>query len=153
MTVTRDEHQTTVSSSANNFNNGAPTLSPDGRWLAYTSDESGRSEVYVRSYPGQGGRWQVSLDGGTEPVWSPKGDEIFYRKGADMITARVRSGLAVEVTARTLLFKGPYQAARFFDQNYGVSGDGRQFVMLEPLVTARQSVVVTLNWFDALRRR
>jgi Tol biopolymer transport system component len=138
---------------ANGFNNGAPSLSPDGRWLAYTSDESGRTEVYVRSYPGQGGRWQVSLEGGTEPVWSPKGDEIFYRQGDDMMAAGVRSGSAVEITARTRLFKGNYQTAGFFDQDYGVSRDGRQFVMLAPLVTARQSLVVTLNWFEGLRGR
>jgi serine/threonine-protein kinase len=148
-----DSGATPVQVLANNFNNAAPTLSPDGRWLAYTSDESGRSEVYVRSYPGQGGRWQVSLDGGAEPVWSPKGDEIFYRQGDDMMAAGVRSEPAVEITARTRLFKGNYQTAGFFDQDYGVSRDGRQFVMLTPLVTARQSLVVTLNWFDALRRR
>ncbi len=55
------------------FHNYDPSLSPDGRWMAYMSDESGRFEVYVRPYPGPGGRWQVSLDGGTEPVWSPTG--------------------------------------------------------------------------------
>src|SRR5262249_51432409 len=58
------------------FDNASPSLSPDGHWLAYSTNESGRYEVYVRSYPGAGGRWQVSLDGGTEPIWSPKGGEI-----------------------------------------------------------------------------
>jgi Tol biopolymer transport system component len=136
---------------ANGFNNGAPSLSPDGRWLAYTSDESGRTEVYVRSYPGQGGRWQVSLEGGSEPIWSPKGGEIFYRNNDDMMVATVRTGAAVEITGRSRLFKGSYQAGGFFDQDYGVSADGRQFVMLERLVTARQALVVTLNWFEGFK--
>jgi Tol biopolymer transport system component len=148
-----DSGATPVQVLANGFNNGAPSLSPDGRWLAYTSDESGRSEVYVRSYPGQGGRWQVSLDGGTEPIWSPKGSEIFYRKGDDMMAAGVRSGSAIEITGRSRLFTGAYQTAGFFDQDYAVSGDGRQFVLVEPLVGVRQSLVVTLNWFDERRRR
>jgi serine/threonine-protein kinase len=138
---------------ANGFNNGAPSLSPDGRWLAYTSDEAGRTEVYVRSYPGQGGRWQVSLEGGSEPIWSPKGGEIFYRNGDDMMVATVRAGTAVEITGRSRLFKGSYQAGTLYDQDYGVSGDGRQFVMLERLVTARQALVVTLNWFEGFKRR
>jgi serine/threonine-protein kinase len=138
---------------ANSFNNGAPSLSPDGHWLAYTSDESGRSEVYVRSYPGQGGRWQVSLEGGTEPIWSPKGGEIFYRNNDDMMVATVRTGAAVEITGRSRLFKGTYQTAGFYDQDYGVSADGRQFVMLERRVTPRQALVVTLNWFEGFKGR
>jgi serine/threonine-protein kinase len=138
---------------ANSFNNGAPSLSPDGRWLAYTSDESGRSEVYVRSYPGQGGRWQVSLEGGSEPIWSPKGGEIFYRINDDMMVATVRTGAAVEITGRSRLFKSSYQLAGFYDQDYGVSPDGRQFVMLERLVTVRQALVVTLNWFQGFKTK
>jgi Tol biopolymer transport system component len=138
---------------ANAFNNGAPSLSPDGRWLAYTSDESGRTEVYVRSYPGQGGRWQVSLEGGSEPIWSPKGGEIFYRNNDDMMVATVRVGAAVEITGRSRLFTGSYQAATLYDQDYGVSADGRQFVMLDRLVTARQALVVTLNWFEGFKGR
>jgi len=58
---------------ANQFDNHSPSMSPDGRWVAYVSNESGRLEVYVRPFPGPGGRWQVSLDGGSEPLWAPNG--------------------------------------------------------------------------------
>jgi Tol biopolymer transport system component/predicted Ser/Thr protein kinase len=63
------------------FTEGAPRFSPDGRWLAYVSDESGRFEIYVQPYPGPGGKWQISTEGGTEPMWNPNGRELFYRSG------------------------------------------------------------------------
>jgi serine/threonine-protein kinase len=135
------------------FNNGAPSLSPDGRWLAYTADESGRSEVYVRAYPGAGGRWQVSLEGGAEPLWSARGGEIFYRNGDVMMSASVRAQPGFEVTGRTRLFAGEYQLGNARDQDYSVSGDGKFFTMLERVVGTRQAMVVTLNWFDRFRAR
>ena len=135
------------------FNNGAPSLSPDGRWLAYTADESGRQEVYVRPYPGAGGRWQVSLEGGTEPLWSPRGGEIFYRNGEAVMAATVRAQPTFEVTGRTRLFTGQYQPAAFRDHDYSVSSDGKTFTMLERVVGSRQAMVVTLNWFDQFRAR
>src|ERR1700676_5576985 len=71
------------------FNEGAARFSPDGRWLAYISDESGRFEVYVQSYPGPGGKWQISTEGGTEPVWTRNGRELFYRSGDKMMAVDV----------------------------------------------------------------
>jgi len=138
---------------ANAFDNAAPSLSPDGRWMAYATNESGRFEIYVRSYPGAGGRWQVSLDGGVEPVWSPKGDEIFYRNGDAMMAAAVRTQPAFEVTSRTRLFTGEYEAGFGWIPNYAVSPDGKTFVMLQKVIGARQAMVVTLNLFDELRAR
>ncbi|MGH7513213.1 MAG: protein kinase domain-containing protein [Gemmatimonadales bacterium] len=135
------------------FDNGGPSLSPDGHWLAYTANESGRPEVYVRSYPGTGGRWQVSLEGGTEALWSPKGDEIFYRSGETMMAAAVRTSPAFEVTGRTRLFTGGYQTSFGQDHDYSVSADGKTFALLEPVVGARQAMVVTLNLFDEIRKR
>jgi eukaryotic-like serine/threonine-protein kinase len=135
------------------FDNGAASLSPDGRWLAYIANESGRDEVYVRSYPGAGGRWQVSLEGGTEPLWSPRGGEIFYRNGDAMMAAAVRTQPAFEVTGRTRLFTGEYLAATNRVQAYSVTSDGKTFAMLQRVVGARQAMVVTLNWFDQLRAR
>jgi serine/threonine-protein kinase len=148
-----DSGATPVQILASPFNNGGPSLSPDGRWLAYVADESGRSEVYVRSYPGAGGRWQVSLEGGAEPIWSGRGDEIFYRSGDDMMAATVRTQPAFEVTGRTRLFTGQYQRGGFREPNYSVSADGKTFVMLDRVVSARQAMVVTLNWFDQFRER
>ena len=133
---------------ASPFNNASPSLSPDGRWLAYSADESGRTEVYVRSYPGGGGRWQVSLDGGTEPVWSGRGDEIFYRHADDMMAASVRTRPGFEVTGRSLLFSGDYQRGAFREPNFSVSRGGRTFAMLERVVGTGQAIVVTLNLFS-----
>jgi Tol biopolymer transport system component len=64
---------------------GAARFSPDGRWIAYVSDESGRPEIYVQPYPGPGGKWQISADGGIEPVWNANGRELFYRSGNRMM--------------------------------------------------------------------
>jgi hypothetical protein len=138
---------------AASFHNYDPSLSPDGRWMAYESDESGRFEVYVRPYPGPGGRWQVSLSGGAEPVWSPAGGEIFYRNGDDMMSASVRTQGGFEVGGRTRLFEGSYDVAPSGLTNYDVARDGRTFAMLQQVQGTAQSVFVTLNWFESLRQR
>jgi serine/threonine-protein kinase len=135
---------------ASAFHNNAPSLSPDGRWMAYVSNESGRAEVYVRPYPGPGGRWQVSLDGGEEPVWSPVGGEIFYRDGDRMMAAAIRTEGGFEVGSRTQLFAGTYD--RFgFVRDYDVTRDGQTFIMFQRVQGTEQSVFVTLNWFDRFR--
>jgi Tol biopolymer transport system component len=96
---------------ANGFDNHSPTLSPDGHWLAYVSDESSRPEVYVRPFPGPGGRWQVSKDGGTEPRWSPTGREIFFRNGLSMMVAAVQAGATFTPGDVRELFRTPGLAA------------------------------------------
>ena len=132
---------------AGGFHNYDPSLSPDGRWMAYMSTESGRNEVYVRPFPGPGGRWQVSLDGGTEPVWSATGREIFYRSGDRMMAAAVKTQGGFEVGGRTQLFDGPFDEAPRVLPNYDVTRDGKTFVMLQQIQGTAQSVFVTLNWF------
>jgi Tol biopolymer transport system component len=138
---------------ASPFSCNAPSLSPDGKWLTYATTESGRSEVYVRSYPGPGGRWQVSLGGGTEPIWSPAGNEIFYRGGDAVMAAAVRTQPSFEVTSRTRLFTGQYIADNPGDQDYAVAPDGKSFYMLQVVTTSQQAIVVTLNLFEQLRAR
>ena len=81
----------------------APAISPDGRWLAYVSNESGRAEVYVRGFPDMAGRYQVSLEGGTEPAWSPRGGELFYRDGPALMAARLETSGTVEVPHSSLI--------------------------------------------------
>jgi len=135
---------------ANEFDNTNPSLSPDGHFFAYASNESGQNEVYVRPYPGPGGRWQVSLNGGTEPLWSPAGREIFYRNGDKMMAAAVRTAGGFEVASRQELFTGGYTIAPFRVRNYDVTRDGQTFLMLESLVGSEQDIVVTLNWFENL---
>ena len=138
---------------ASNFDNTNPSLSPDGHWFAYASNESGRNEIYVRPFPGPGGRWQVSLDGGTEPLWSPAGGEIFYRNGDRMMAASVRTQGGFEIGDRKLLFTGEFAVSPFRGRNYDVTRDGQTFFLLQPLIGSAQAIVVTLNWFENLPSR
>ena len=126
-------------------------FSPDGRALVYTSIESGRLEVYVRPYPGPGGRRQVSTDGGNSPVWARTGKELFYLNGDRLMTASIRTAPQIAVGAPSLLFEGEYDFAGIVP-NYDVTPDGTAFVMLrgerrEPW----QQINVVLNWFEELR--
>jgi serine/threonine-protein kinase len=131
-------------------NETAIALSPDGRWLAYVSDESGRAEVYVRSFPGMSGRYQVSTAGGSEPAWSSRGDELFYRSGPTLLAARLRAGVGFEVVSRTPLFSDGSYVADVSHPVYDVTPDGKRFVMVQRL-EATSYLAVTLNWFQNLR--
>ncbi len=131
----------------------APVLSPDGRWLAYVSNLSGRIEVYVNAFPDPGGRRQVSVDGGTEPVWSRDGSELFYRRGVALMVAAVETTPDFRVRSREVLFEGPY-TQWVWHSNYGVHPDGERFVMIKPVEGQQSpSLVVVLNWFEELRRQ
>jgi eukaryotic-like serine/threonine-protein kinase len=128
----------------------APAVSPDGNWVAYSSDESGRVEVYVRAFPEPGGKIQISLDGGTEPRWSRNGRELFYRNSDRMIAATIETRPEFSVERRTELFRGSFPANQYHAQ-YDVTPDG-QFVMTQG-PEASSDLVVVLNWFDHLRTR
>jgi Tol biopolymer transport system component len=138
------------------FDEGAPQFSPDGRWLAYVSNESGRYEIYVQPYPGPGGKWQISTEGGTEPVWNPNGRELFYRSGDKMMAVDVATQPSFTVGKAHVLFEGPYQPSWTSAQNYDVSPDGQRFLMLKPVESteaAPTQINVVLNWFEELKRR
>ena len=134
------------------FDNVSPSLSPDGRWIAYASDESGRYEVYVRPFPGPGGRWQVSKDGGNEPRWSPAGHEIFFRAGPAILAAAVQVGATFAPGEVRELFRTTAGQGISYP-GYDVSRDGRTFIMAQPSSANEQSVVVLLNWFENLPTR
>ena len=135
------------------FNEGSPTFSPDGRWLAYASDASGRYEIYVQPYPGPGGRLQISTDGGTEPVWSRNGRELFYRSGDKMMAVEIDTRANLSAGKPKSLFQGLYQPTPVFEANYDVAPDGR-FLMIKPGAEeqAPTQVNVVLNWFEELKR-
>ena len=136
------------------FNESAPRLSPDGQWMAYVSNESGQDEVYVRPFPSMSGRWQVSSGGGTEPVWSRDGRELFYRDRDRLVEARVSaspSGTVFTVAGRRQLLAGRY-ASGGLHAGYDVHPDGQRFLMVDP-VEDRQSIIVVVNWFADLRER
>jgi serine/threonine-protein kinase len=130
-------------------------ISPNGRWMAYISNDSGRFEVYVRPYPGDGNRVQVSVDGGTEVVWARNGRELFYRNQQKLIAAQIQTEPALEPGKRTVLFEGPFVSGLPGIPNYDVSPDGTRFLMLKPGDESgeRRSLNIIVNWFEELERR
>jgi Tol biopolymer transport system component len=138
------------------FNEADPRFSPDGRWIAYMSDESGRSEIYAQPYPGPGGKWQISTDGGTEPVWNRNERELFYRSGNKMMAVEITTQPNFALGNPRVLFEGPYVLATVPISNYDVSPDGRRFLMVKPteqVQAAPTQINVVLNWFEELKRR
>jgi Tol biopolymer transport system component/predicted Ser/Thr protein kinase len=138
------------------FDEAVPRFSPDGRWLAYTSDESGRYEIYVQPYPGPGGKWQISTEGGTEPAWNPNGRELFYRSNDKMMAVDIATQPGFAAGTPRMLFEGRYEVAPVPSANYDVSSDGQRFLMIKPseqAQAARTQINVVLNWFEELKRR
>ena len=137
------------------FNEFDPRFSPDGRWLAYTSDEPGRLEVFVQPFAGPGARSQISTDGGTEPVWSPDGRELFYVDGDRMMAVEISTEPTFRAGAPRLLFEGRYALNTNGVAGYDVSSDGQRFLRLQPIHAdpPANQIHVVLNWFEELRRR
>lgn len=129
---------------------GQPDLSPDGRWIAYRSDESGRDEVYVQRFPELGGRIKISTDGGTSPRWSPDGAELYYRSGSAMMAVTIgNAGAPLDVGVPRLLFDGPY--LNDSGRNYDIAPDGR-FLMVRLADDANLTQVhVVVNWLAELQ--
>ena len=133
----------------------SPALSPDGHWLAYGSDESGRSQVYVRPFPDASrGRWQVSRTGGTEPLWSPVGNELFYRNsGGDLVSVEIAPGFDFRVTSERRLFSARDYVADSRNRAYSVAPDGKSFYFISALPGNPSQLVVVLNWFEELNAK
>ncbi len=128
-----------------------PRVSPDGRWLAYISNESGVSEVYVRPLRETVGRVAISSGGGMEPVWAHHGTRLFYRNRGQLIEASLVVAPTLSVAARRVLFDANY-LTETFHANYDVMPDDKSFVMVKPVDNQRRLVVV-LNWRDELAAR
>ncbi len=136
-------------------------VSPDGRWLAYQSDESGRPEIYVRPFPNvNDGRWQISTSGGTRPLWARSGRELFYLNISTML-------MSAAITATTTTTFGVATAVKLFDTRilnplahraYDVSPDGKRFLLIKPARdpdsrSGTPSMIVVLNWLEELKTR
>jgi Tol biopolymer transport system component len=135
------------------FNEAEPAFSPDGRWLAYTSDESGRFEVYVTPFPGPGEKYPISIGGGSEPVWDRRGRELFFRNGDQMMVVEVKTQPTFNAGRPRLQFTGSF--LRVPNRiNYDVSPDGETFVMVDASEEngAATQVNVLLNWFEEVKR-
>ena len=137
------------------FNETDPAFSPDGHWLAYRSDKSGRPEIYVQPYPGPGGEWQISTEGGTEPVWNPNGRELFYRSGDKMMAVDFTSQPGLSIGKPRMLFERPYLPTAATTPNYDVSLDGQRFLMLKAIEQeqAATQINVVVNWFEELKQK
>ncbi len=127
-------------------------FSPDGNYVAYASNESGRYEVYVKPFPNGEGKSRVSIDGGAVPRWSRRGDELFYAAGNDIIAVPVQTKPSLVLGQPQKLFsRRPVAADRaegFYD-SYDVSADGQRFVMLQSdeRQTTSQKLAIIQNWF------
>jgi serine/threonine-protein kinase len=129
--------------------NRAPTISPDGRWVAYVSNESGADEVYVRPFPdaSSGAVWQVSTEGGTEPMWAHNGRELFYKSALNLMVAEVRTDPSFAVRARRPLFRVGQYFSNAWHARYEVLPDDQGFIMIQTSsgIDGLETIVVR-NW-------
>jgi Tol biopolymer transport system component len=138
------------------FAEGSISLSPDGRWLAYVSNRSGRDEVYVSPFPDAGGSLQqVSADGGTDPLWAHSGRELFYVNGAEgLVAVQVTGDPTFVAGQQEVLFSGaPYMLSPG-QSSYDVSPDDQRFVMLSVGSGDSSDEIVWIeNWIEELKER
>jgi hypothetical protein len=136
----------------------SPTVAPDGRWLAYASNESGRYEIYARPYPDVGsGRWQVSRSGGTEPLWARSGRELFFRAGdGTLVAAEVRPGTIFTLGEQRQLFNAGGYLSNNTHRAYAITPDGSRFAFMRftgQAASGPANVVLVENWFTELSAR
>lgn len=137
------------------FNESAGMFSPDGRFVAHESDETGREEVFVVSFPEPSRKWQISSDGGRQPRWSRDGDELFYRAGTAMMAVSVQTQVDFRPPKPRILFEAPSAMGTRFDPDtdYDVLANDEGFVMVQMETTReRAEFHVILNWFEDLKR-
>jgi eukaryotic-like serine/threonine-protein kinase len=142
---------------------GSSKFSPDGHWLAYCSNESGKPQVYIQAFPGPGAKIQISSDGGTDPVWKRSGGELYYRNGDSMMAVTVSTASTFTASRPQELWKGHYShgmssscgAPGATSSNYDVTADGKRFLMIKDddmdRARSRQMIVVQ-GWAEELRR-
>jgi serine/threonine protein kinase len=146
----RKPHLLTSSSA----NQDSASFSPNGRWIVYESDETGRSEIYVQAYPGPGGKWQISTSGGIDPVWARDGKELFFYSRGKLMTVQVNTEGEFSAGIARVLFDAPFYISVPFASVYDVTPDGKRFIAVhvtnaKPAPTSMQ---VVTNWFEDVRR-
>jgi serine/threonine-protein kinase len=133
------------------FDERSIALSPDDRWLAYVSNESGSDEVYVRAFPEPSGRWLISEGGGREPLWSRDGRELFYRNGNKLISVAVETDSVFRKGSQEVVLEGDYNPIDN-KANYDIHPDGEYFVLFKR-PEAAAGLIIVLNWFEELLQR
>jgi serine/threonine-protein kinase len=152
------EHKSDVVLKIDAANAHNPAISPDGRWLAYQSDESVREEIYVRPFPDvNGGRWQITTNGGTRPLWNPNGRELFYYTApGTLMSVSIEPGATFRADTPRMVFQGRYPAPQDGRQ-YSISPDGRRFLMIKDAAADADAppaqIVIVQNWFEELKQK
>ena len=126
-------------------------FSPNGHWMAYTSDESGRYEVYVRPFPGPGGQWQISTSGGEEPVWAPNGEALFYRNGQKWMIAEVDTKSEFSAKPPRLLFESYFINVQGLSHFVGPDGKRQLMIKAQDQDPSPKTLNVVLNLLEELR--
>ena len=132
------------------FNENQPRFSPDGRWIAFVSDRSGRPEVYIRRYPEGGGIETISTEGGSQPIWAHSGRELFYRSGEKVMVVSIQTEPTFKAEAPRLLFTYSEGAADYTPMTYDIAPDDQRFVFIQQGKPTHINVV--LNWSEELKR-
>ena len=131
-------------------------VSPDGRWLAYELDASGRFEVYIQPFPNiDDGKWAVSTDGGTRPLWAPDGREIFYAGDSRLMRVSVHADPTPELGVPEVVFEGAYVGRGEHWREFDIAPNGQRFLMLQPgqgVAGHRAQIVLVQHWLDELQR-
>jgi Tol biopolymer transport system component len=134
------------------FGEFTPRFSPDGKWIVYFSDESGKNQVYVQPFPGGGGKWQVSSDGGTRAMWSAKGDQIYFYSANTLMTVKVKTSPTFEAGLPEPLFD--VRAKSGPDFLYAPAADGKRFIINDAMRDeVKTPVTFVQNWYAAAPRR
>jgi dipeptidyl aminopeptidase/acylaminoacyl peptidase len=136
---------------ASRFGEWGARFSPDGKWIAFISDASGRYEIYVRQYAGAGRQWQVSTDGGEEPVWTPDGRAIVYRNARKLMSARFESAPEVIIHPARMVFEGSFVNAPGF--SHDMAPDGRVLLLKADESGPVTQINLILNWFADVRQK
>jgi eukaryotic-like serine/threonine-protein kinase len=139
------------------YNETHPDLSPNDKWLAYVSDESGREEVYVCSFPEHGNKMQISTDGGVEPLWSPDGKELYYRDvtGDNVIAVSFQDTENIRAGKPRQLFRGKFaQNSGPWGRNYDITPDGKRLLMIleAGYESASSQMNIIVNWSEELKQ-
>src|SRR5262249_31048464 len=137
------------------FIEGSPMFAPDGRAIAYVSNETGRNEIYIRAFPGPREKLTVTNEGGNEPLWAPSGRELFYRNGDAIMTVDVTTSPTLRAGTPRKLFEKHYEPTLALFPNYSISPDGQRFVMVKRIAEGQSptEIRVAVNWFDELKTR
>src|SRR6184192_1074324 len=141
---------------ATKFSEMSAAFSPNGRWLAYSSNETGADEIYVVPFPNTGaGKWAISAGGGTEPLWSHRGNELFYRDASgDLVAVEIHTQPRFSLGRSVALFPAAGFSSLRFAPQYAVAPDDQRFLMIRPLQTGTpDKLIVVENWFEELRAK